>query len=180
VTAHPYRWRLEEFVAAWDAGAFDSRVELVDGEVWAVPIGNWHGDTAARLLRALPNARFQVSTSSLPTSGSLPDPDCWVRAASTAPAGLVSQRLARWSAEDVLLVIEVADETIDHDLGAKAALYARAGYPCYWAVTRGGIYEHTGPRDIGYQRRVLYLLDQEIPVQHAGVALAVADLLASG
>lgn len=32
---------------AWEAGAFDHRVELVEGEVWPVVIGDWHGETLA-------------------------------------------------------------------------------------------------------------------------------------
>lgn len=68
------------------------RVELIEGEVWPAPIALWHGDTTARLLRALPNDLFVVTTSSLPTSGSMPDPDCWVRARDAAAASAVSPR----------------------------------------------------------------------------------------
>jgi hypothetical protein len=48
------RFTPEEFVRAWDAGAFSTRVELVEGEVWPVPIGDWRGDTTGRITRALP------------------------------------------------------------------------------------------------------------------------------
>jgi Uma2 family endonuclease len=33
-----------------------------------------------------------------------------------------------------LLVIEVADSSLEYDLGEKAALYAQAGVPEYWVV----------------------------------------------
>jgi Uma2 family endonuclease len=33
-----------------------------------------------------------------------------------------------------LLVIEVADSSVEYDLGEKAALYAQAGVPEYWVV----------------------------------------------
>ena len=36
--------------------------------------------------------------------------------------------------EDVLLLIEVADATLDRDKGIKAKLYAQAGIPHYWVV----------------------------------------------
>jgi hypothetical protein len=36
--------------------------------------------------------------------------------------------------EDVLLVVEVADTTLDFDLGPKARLYARSGIPELWVV----------------------------------------------
>jgi hypothetical protein len=29
-----YRWSRSEFVRAWEAGAFDHRVEFVEGEIW--------------------------------------------------------------------------------------------------------------------------------------------------
>jgi Uma2 family endonuclease len=44
----------------------------------------------------------------------------------------------------VLLVVEVADETLIQDLNVKAKLYGQAGYPVYWVVTQEAIYEHTG------------------------------------
>lgn len=175
-----YRWTTREFLRAWEAGVFEQRVELVDGEVWPVPIGLWHGDTTARLLRALPNDRFVVTTSSLPTSGSVPDPDCWVRASEAAPASAVSLRLAAWRADDVLLVVEVGDETVDADLGVKARLYAAAGYQVYWVVTRNGVVEHTEPSLAGYRAVSSFAPGDEVPVRYAGKALRVADLLATG
>lgn len=173
-----YPWTTREFLRAWEAGVFEQRVELVDGEVWPVPIGLWHGDTTARLMRSLPNDRFVVTTSSLPTSGSVPDPDCWVRAAGAAPAAAVSPRLVAWRPEDVLLVVEVADETVEADLGVKARLYAAAGYQVYWVATRDGIVEHTDPGLVGYGTVRTFGAGTEIPVRHAGSALLVADLLA--
>ncbi|MGH9001157.1 MAG: Uma2 family endonuclease [Acidimicrobiia bacterium] len=178
VASTPYRWRREEFLRAWEAGVFEGRTELVDGEVWPVPIGSWHGDTAAKVLRALPNDDHVVSTASLPTAESLPDPDCWVRLAAAQPSARLSERLSAWSPTDVLLVVEIADESIDQDLGPKAALYARAGYPCYWAVTRQGIYFHTDPSAAGYRTRILYQPQDHLPVPYADVELPVNDLLA--
>ena len=53
-TVAPYRWSVSEFLRAWEAGAFDHRVELVEGEVWPVVNGDWHGKTTARVVRRLP------------------------------------------------------------------------------------------------------------------------------
>lgn len=96
------------------------------------------------------------------------------------PVDRLSPRLPRWSPDDVLLVVGVSDETLDHDLSSKATLYARTGYGCYWVVTRDGVYEHTEPSDAGYGRRVLYHPGDQILVRHAGSSLAVSDLLRSG
>jgi hypothetical protein len=45
----------------------------------------------------------------------------------------------------VLLVVEVSDDTMLHDLQIKTKLYGNAGYPVYWVVTMEAIYEHTEP-----------------------------------
>lgn len=177
-TTIPYRWAMDEFLLAWEAGAFHDRAELIDGEVWAVPIGDWHGETAMRVARTLPNGRFRVTASSLLAGDSLPDPDCWVRRAGAEPVAQLSPRLSRWSPTDVLLVVEVSDETLAHDLGRKADLYASAGYPRYWSVTRQGIYDHSDPGPSGYGRRLLVRTGDRIQVPYAAdVTLAVDDLL---
>jgi hypothetical protein len=44
-----YRWSQSEFVRAWEAGAFDHRVELVEGDL-ASGARSWHGDTVGQLL----------------------------------------------------------------------------------------------------------------------------------
>lgn len=173
-----YRFSLEEFVRAWEAGAFDNRVELIDGEVWAVAIGDWHGATQMRVARALPNDRFEVTGASLASGSSLPDPDCWVKRRGAAPVAEISARLARWDPADVVLVVEVGDETLDLDLTVKAGVYGRAGYETYWVVSREGVYEHTGPTPSGYANRRLHRPGERIPVTYAGTDLAVSDLVA--
>jgi hypothetical protein len=173
-----YRWSRDEFVRAWEAGAFERRVELVDGEIWPVVIGPWHGDTTARVIQALTNAAVKVTTATLPAGDSLLDPDCWVRPADAEPTDFIGSRLVAWRPEDVLLVVEVADETIMHDLGIRARLYGQAGHQVYWVVTREVIYEHTEPTPDGYRVRVEYRRGDRIPVGYASTDLLVDDLLA--
>jgi Uma2 family endonuclease len=43
---------------------------------------------------------------------------------------------------DILLVIEVADTTVDYDLGTKVPLYGRAWVPEVWVVDREGRQVH--------------------------------------
>lgn len=64
---------------------------------------------------------------------------------------MVSPRLARWAPSDVLLVVEVSDETVHEDLTVKARLYAAAGYGRYWVVTRDAVHEHVDPDASGYR-----------------------------
>ena len=55
------RWSASAFVRAWEAGAFDHRVELVEGEVWPVVIAGWHGKAVMRLARLLPEEGVEIS-----------------------------------------------------------------------------------------------------------------------
>src|SRR6266540_4227246 len=169
---------MTQSVRAWEAGAFDHRVELIEGEIWPVVIGSWHGDTVGQLLASLPRSGGRVTTATLPTGSSLPDPDCWVRRADADPIGTVGSRLSIWSASDVLLVVEVADETTIQDLNVKAKLYGQAGYPVYWVVTQEAIYEHSGPISTGYRTRVEHLPGERIPVPYASMDLAIDELIA--
>ncbi len=173
-----YRWTRDEFVRASEAGAFDRRVELVEDEVWEVVLGSWHSETTGLVARALPGGDIRVMVGTLPTGASLPDPDCWVRRKHAAPAASIGRRLASWRSEDVLLVVEVSDESVAQDLGVKALLCGRAGYAVYWVVTPEAIYEHTNPTSSGYRTRATYTSGDRIPVGYAGADLEVNALLA--
>lgn len=77
-TVPNYRWSISEFARAWEAGVFDHRVELIDGEVWPVVSGGWHGKTVGRVIALISHQGVEVTTATLPSGDSLPDPDCWV------------------------------------------------------------------------------------------------------
>lgn len=173
-----YRWTRDGFLRAYEAGAFEGRVELVDGEVWPVVIGDWHGEMVPHAMSIL--SRFDgvtPTTASLPTGESVPDPDFWIRRTNVRPTGQVSQRLSQWNAADVLLVVEVSDETLMADLNTKASLYSSGGYPTYWVISRDAIYVHTEPIAGGYRVRTEYRRGDQIPVPYADMAIPVDDIL---
>ena len=176
-SALAYRWSRDGFLRAWEAGAFDARVELVEGEVWPVVIGPWHGDMTFHIARLLPGEGVRISSSTLPSGDSLPDPDCWVRRKEAEPVDSIGERLATWRPEDVLLVIEVADETAAADLTVKARLYAAAGYRAYWVITRDAVYAHAVPGADGYERRDEHRAGTLVPVPYAPADIPVDDLL---
>ena len=178
VALTPHRWTLEEYLRVWETGAINNRIELLDGELWDVSVGRWHGRTTMRVGRALPNDRFEITTASLPTGGSLPDPDCTVLRLDAEPIEQLSPRMQRWAAEDVLLVVEVSDETVGYDLGRKAEMYAEAGYRVYWVVTQDGVHVHSDPIPTGYVSRVLYRPGEQVPVPYGdGTTLDVRALI---
>lgn len=178
-TVPNYRWSAGEFVRAWEAGAFDHRVELIEGEIWPVAIGDWHGVTTVRVGQLVHAAGVLVTGSTLPSGHSLPDPDCWVRRRDAEPIGRIGQKLSEWSPADVLLVVEVSDETLMADLTTKARIYGAAGWPVYWVVSPEVIYVHSDPHPQGYRLRGEFRSGDRLSVPFAGAEIAVDDLIGS-
>jgi hypothetical protein len=176
-----WRWDEESYVTAWEAGVFrGQRVELVEGEVLPVSIGLWHGAVAGNVTRLLPNGEWRITSASLPAAGSITDPDVWVHRRGAVPVARLGAtgRLARWSAGDVALVVEVADATFAVDVDVKAAVYGRSGFGTYWVVHRGGVEVFTEPAEFGYRQRRTVAVGDAVPVPYRpGVSLPVVDLL---
>lgn len=132
------RWfNVDEYYRMIDAGILseDDRVELIEGEVIKMsPIGKFHAACVKRLnklfgvlvgLTAIVSVQDPIRLSDF----SEPQPDL----------GLLKQRDDFYSSghpmpEDVLLVVEVADSSIQYDRGTKMPLYARSGIPEVWLV----------------------------------------------
>ena len=175
-----YRWTPDRFLRAWEAGVFDEqRVELLDGKVFPVSIGDWHSETAVRLIELLPREGVRKSQATLASGESLPDPDVWVRRADAQPKAQLSKELKSWHAQDVLLVVEVSNSTTLTDLGFKAQLYGSSGYGEYWVVTKEKVYVHREPTSGGYRVRVEYRPGDQLPVPYSpGVVVPVGEVIA--
>ncbi len=113
----------------------DDRVELIQGEIVRMsPIGSRHAACVGRLNRLLQrlvglDAIVRVQDPISLDGYSEPEPD----------VALVKPRDDFYSREhpgpgDVLLLIEVADTSVERDLEVKLPLYARAGIPEAWLV----------------------------------------------
>ncbi len=130
----------------------DAHVELLRGVVVAMsPQGPWHAVVAARihevLLRLLAGRVFVMSHSPLPLSAnSEPEPDVAVYRPGAGVDALP---------QDPLLVIEVSDASLAKDRGLKRELYAEAGVPEYWVVSRSEqtVEVYTEPSAGAYRRR---------------------------
>jgi Uma2 family endonuclease len=88
--------------------------------------------------------------------------------------------------QDLALVVEIADSTLERDRTSKKRLYARAGIPVYWIVNlpEEKLEVYTEPIDLAqeptYQQRQDYSLSDEVSVAIEGREvgrLAVRDLL---
>jgi len=138
-TVHPTKHltNLTEWRRLGEAAIFppDSRVELINGEIFDMaPIGFNHAGHVIRLLnffaprvadKALINAQNPLQLGDL----SEPEPDFMLL---KPHADYYSSRHP--SAEDVLLLIEVADTSLKFDQNQKLRLYALHGIPEYWLL----------------------------------------------
>lgn len=85
-------------------------------------------------------------------------------------------------AEDIGLVVEVADSSLALDRGLKKRTYADAGIPVYWIINLAErkVEVYSEPAASDYQQRQDYDADAEVPVVLDGQEigrLAVKDLL---
>jgi Uma2 family endonuclease len=88
--------------------------------------------------------------------------------------------------QDLALIVEIADSTLERDRSSKKRLYARAGIPVYWIVNlpEQKLEVYTQPIDLSqeptYQQRQDYSLSDEVSVAIEGREvgrLTVQDLL---
>ena len=177
------RWSVETYVDAIERGGFppDLRVELIAGQiVEKMPIGNPHDYTTRRLLRTLLKlvgnevvvgcrgpVRIDVS--------SRPEPDGWL-AKGPDEAYLAGAP----TSDDLYLVREVADSSLNYDRETKLEIYARGGVVEYWIlnVRDGEIEVHTQPRADGTYASKRVLAKAETLRHERLGEIAVATLFA--
>ena len=159
----------------------DDRVELVDGRVVEMtPIGPRHAGCVKQLADLLHRVLGQTALLGVQDpidlgDGAEPQPDVVVLR--RQPEGY---RRRHPGADDILLLIEVADASVEYDRGTKVPLYARAGIAEVWLVdleaARITVYRDAGPdgyRDV----RAVPRGGTVSPSAFPGVAIAVAEVL---
>lgn len=132
----------------------NDRVEFIRGEIIdKMPIGDHHAATVNRLTRLLILKVGEAAIVSIQNpirfADSEPEPDVALYRPRADYYELGKPRPA-----DVLLVIEVADSTLDFDREVKRELYAEAGIPEYWIVNlvEGCVEIHRQPTPEGVYR----------------------------
>ena len=175
---------VDEYYAMAEAGilAEDDRVELLDGAIVRMaPIGSLHAacvDVLTRLFFAQVGERAVIRVQN--------------------PVRLDSQTelqpdvvLLKWDdysqahpgPEDVLLLIEVSDTTIESDRGVKLPLYARSKISEVWIVDVSArtVETYSEPEGNSYARSGSVALDGELsPTALGDVSLAVREILSIG
>ncbi|HAJ60644.1 MAG TPA: hypothetical protein DCP31_16390 [Cyanobacteria bacterium UBA8543] len=129
------RFTSEEYHRLIDLGFLteDDRVELIRGEIMQMAAkGTPHTNCCRDLLRELAalvagRAELQCQDPIVLSSNSEPEPDFAILRKRAD-----NYRFALPNADDVLLVIEIADSTIKYDRKVKIPLYAESGISDYW------------------------------------------------
>jgi Uma2 family endonuclease len=164
----------------------DDPVELLEGWlIYKMPKNPPHR-AATKLARTaleavIPDGWYVDAQEPITLQDSEPEPDVVV------VRGNTRNYLNRHpSGQDLALVVEVADSTLERDRTAKKRLYARAGIPIYWIINlaQQWIEVYAEPFNLGevptYQQEQIYPITQQIPViiegQEVG-QLSVEELL---
>jgi Uma2 family endonuclease len=113
----------------------DDRIELIEGElIDMAPIGFQHSGLTNSLIEILgyPTRGLAIASVQNPIGiGSKSEPQPDFALLKPHPDRYIS-RLP--TAEDTLLIVEIADASLRYDREVKGPLYARAGIPEYWIV----------------------------------------------
>ncbi len=178
------RFTIDEYYRMAEAGILseDDRVELIQGEIVEMPpIGSHHAGTVRRhnsLFSSRLGSRVIVSVQNPLRLRSVesefqpdivllrPRPDFYSR--------------SHPEVQDVYLVIEVADTSLEKDRHVKLPLYARAGVPEVWIVdlntNRVEVYRRPTPD--GYREARVLSLGESLTIEaFPDLSLTVDDLL---
>jgi len=158
------------------------RVELVNGEVVEMSPKGWPHvvgcrKTADALDRAFAGTGWVSRQEPVVLLASEPEPD----------VAVLPGRFEDYTGhpETALLIVEVADTTLDYDTTTKAELYATAGVADYWVVDLAGrrLVVFRDPRPVpdggaAYRRKLTFGPDDAVaPLAAPAAVVAVAGLL---
>jgi Uma2 family endonuclease len=183
----PYRWTCDEYRTLRGAGRFnDRRVMLIDGVILIMPLPDPPHNLSVGLiddwLRIVFTTGYHVRNQMAFDVGTRndPGPDLAVVAGSR-------RDLATRQATSAVLVVEVADSSLNLDTTTKAELYATAGVPDYWVIDLENrkllVFRDPEPLPSGLgatayrTRQSFHPNDAVSPLANPTVAVKVADLL---
>ena len=182
------RFSVEEYHRMGEVGILhpDERVELIDGVLKQMsPIGSQHAACVSKLMNLLlpplqGRALVRVQNPIVLNDNTEPEPD----------VAIIKQRDDDYSAahprsNDILIVIEVADTTLEYDKRVKLLRYAQANIPEVWIVNllekRVEIYKGVvslKDRSAVYRTHTDYYVEDVISFsEFPDLELAVADIL---
>lgn len=178
-----HEFSVDDYVEMIASGILDEsdRVELIRGEIIEkMNIGIAHSSCVTRLVRMLyrclsENEATILSQSPVRLPRSMPEPDVVLARPSADGYAKIEPTPA-----EILLLVEVADSSLDYDRTEKLPDYAESGIREYWIVNlpdrRLEIY--AGPRpNGGYPPPRIVTAGNVSPAAFANVSLAVSEIL---
>lgn len=176
------RFTADDYQRMGQAGILseDDRVELIDGEVVAMtPIGPRHNAAVNRANRALmvavgDKAIVQVQGSVRLDQYHEPHPDLVLL---RPRHDYYASRLP--GPEDLLLVVEIAESSLEYDRDVKARIYAKLGIRECWLVDLGAnrLSSYSAPQDASYQTIREHRRGESIAPQMLGDCIVTVDAL---
>ncbi|MBX9681055.1 MAG: Uma2 family endonuclease [Gemmataceae bacterium] len=174
----PMRWTCADFHRVGETGAFEGkRPILLDGVILEQgPMNPPHAITLAlvdQAIRLTFGAGFWVRNQSPLVLGQYTDPMPDLAVIPGSPRDAVRHP------KTASLVVEIADTSLDFDMGEKRLLYAVAGIPEYWVVDVNGrtLQIFRDPQNGDYRSRQSLTGADCIKPLSATSTVAVADLL---
>jgi len=178
-----HRINVQEYYRMAETGLLrpGARVELLNGRIIDMsPIGSFHGGLVKRLIRIyteLARGRWQASAQDplRLEDHSEPEPDFMLLKPS--PDDYTSRHPRP---DDVFLLIEVSDTTLDYDREEKIPAYGRSGIPEVWIIdlNHARIEIYREPHFTGYASRTVWGPGDELaPQAFPDAVVSVAELL---
>lgn len=157
----------------------DARVELLCGEIINMsPINSDHAslvDQITALLYQVPdlNAIIRIQNPLTIDEYSEPEPDIVV-----VKKDIDKYRNAHPKPSDVLILIEVADSSLELDRTNKKALYATSGIPEYWIVNLkdSQIEVFTKPKDGYFEEEFVFRSDEIVTATEIPFELSLSEI----
>lgn len=183
MTASTHRFSVKDYYRMGDAGLFPpgKRVELLEGEIkHMMPVGPFHSGVVNQLtdfFTLCANRRWLVTNQNPVRLDHYSEPQPDVVLVGYAD-DFYKGRHPR--PEDVLLLVEVADTSLEYDEGEKLAAYGHAGIEEYWVVNLRDqcVQIHREPHYTGYSRTaVLRAGEFASPATFPDVKVDIAALL---
>jgi Uma2 family endonuclease len=178
-----HRFSVKEYYRMAETGVLrpDARVELLNGEIIDMsPIGPFHGGLVNRLIRIFTKkskGRWMVSAQNPLRLDDHSEPELDVMLLKPAPDDYTSRHP---QPDDVFLLIEVSDTTLDFDHEEKLPAYGRAGVAEVWIVNLidATIEIYREPHFTGYGSKTIVRAGDTIaPLAFPDAAVDVAELL---
>jgi Uma2 family endonuclease len=174
-----HRWTRREYQDLAEAGFLseDDHVELIDGEIIRMSPQNTPHAVAVRLARRVlqrvfPSDEYLVDEQLPLALGPHSEPEPDVSVIEGHPRDFLGNHPS-----SAVLVVEVADASLQFDRNTKRALYARHDLPEYWIVNLVDrqLEVHRGTAGESYAETTVHTADESVSLRDQSVA--VSDLL---